>query len=91
MLRFEKWSRGLRFENFDGIMSFSDFKFVAQPLLESYRSQIFLLSIVLDKNHMNVGKVVDKMTWESCIPTDSVKSGDDYSSLVHNIGIEAYV
>ena len=34
---------------------------------------------------MDVGKVVDHMTWESCIPTDSVKSGDDYSSLIHSI------
>ena len=33
----------------------------------------------------DVGKVVDHMTRGSCIPTDSVKSGDDYSSLVHNI------
>jgi len=39
---------------------------------------------------LNVGKVVDKMTRKSCIPTDSVKS--EYgSSLVHNIGTRAYV
>ena len=31
------------------------------------------------------------MTWGSCIPTDSVKSGDDYSSLTHNIGTGAYI
>ena len=36
---------------------------------------------------LDVGKVVDKITRESCIPIDSVKSGDDYFSLVHNIGI----
>ena len=35
---------------------------------------------------LNIGKVVDKMTYESCIPTDPVKSGDDCFSLVHNIG-----
>jgi len=34
---------------------------------------------------VEVGKVFDHMTRGSCIPTDSVKSGDDYSSLVHNI------
>ena len=28
-----------------------------------------------------VGKVVNNMTQESCIPTDSVKSGDDYPVL----------
>ena len=33
----------------------------------------------------DVGKVVDHNTWGSCIPTDSMKSGDDYSSLVHSI------
>ena len=31
------------------------------------------------------------MTWGSYIPTDSVKSDDDCSSLVHNIGTEAYI
>ena len=31
--------------------------------------------------------VVDKMTQGSCIPIDSVKSSDDYSNLVHSIGI----
>ena len=38
-----------------------------------------------------VGKVVDNMTRGSFIPTDSMKSRDDYSSLVHNIGTGAYV
>ena len=38
----------------------------------------------------DVGKVIDHMTQESCIPTDSVKSGDDYSSLVHNIRTVSY-
>ena len=38
-----------------------------------------------------VGKVVDNMTRGSCIPTNSVKSRDDYSTLVHNIGTGPYV
>jgi len=38
-----------------------------------------------------VGKVVDHMTRRSCIPTDSVKSGDDDSNFVHNIETEAYI
>ena len=37
-----------------------------------------------------VSKVVDNMTRGSCISTDFVKSGDDYSSLIHNIGTRAY-
>jgi len=47
----------------------------------------------LDKEYMklDVGKVVDKMTQESCIPTDSMKSDDDYCSLIHNIGTGAYI
>ena len=41
---------------------------------------------------MNVAKVVDKITLESCIPIDLVKSvDDDYFSLVHNIMTKAYV
>jgi len=38
-----------------------------------------------------VGKVVDSKTRESCIPTDSVKSDDDYPNLVHSTGIGAYI
>jgi len=34
---------------------------------------------------LDVGKVVDNMTRGSCIPIDSVKSSDDYSSHVHCI------
>ena len=34
---------------------------------------------------LDVGKVVDNMTRGSCIPIDSVKSSDDYYSLVHSI------
>ena len=40
---------------------------------------------------MIVGKVGDNMTRGSYIPTDSVKSGGDYSSLVHSIGTEAHI
>ena len=40
---------------------------------------------------LDVGKEVDQNTWGSCIPTDSVKSGDDYSSLVHSIRIRAHI
>jgi len=43
----------------------------------------FSLLVVLEKRY--VGKVVDKMTGGSCILTDSVKSGNDCSSLIHNI------
>ena len=35
---------------------------------------------------LGVGKVVDNMTQGSCIPIGSVKSSDDYSSLVYSIG-----
>jgi len=38
---------------------------------------------------LDVGKMVDNMTRESCIPTDSVKSGDDHLNLVHNTGVRA--
>ena len=38
-----------------------------------------------------VGKVVDSKTRGSYIPTDSVKSGDDYPNLVHNTRIGAYI
>ena len=40
---------------------------------------------------LDVGKVVDYMTRGSCIPTSSLKSGDDCFSLVHNIETRAYV
>ena len=43
------------------------------------------------KKKLSVGKVVDSKTRGSCIPTDSVKSGDDYSILVHSTGIGAYI
>ena len=40
---------------------------------------------------VDVGKVFDQMTRGSCIPTDSVKNGDDYFNLVHTIGTEEYI
>ena len=40
---------------------------------------------------LDVGKVVDCMTQGSYIPTDSVKSGDDCSSLIHSIKTGAYI
>ena len=40
---------------------------------------------------LNVSKVVNNMTQGSCIPSDSMKSGDDCSSLVHSIGVGAYI
>ena len=40
---------------------------------------------------VDVGKAVDYMTQGSCIPTDSVKSGDDCSSLVHSTETGAYI
>ena len=45
--------------------------------------------VVREKEYMklDVGNVLDNMTWGSCIPIDSVKSSDDYSSLVHSIGL----
>jgi len=40
---------------------------------------------------LDVGKVVDYMTRGSCIPIDSMKSSDDYSSFVHSIGTGACI
>ena len=40
---------------------------------------------------LDVAKVFNHMTWGSCIPTDSVKSGDDCSSLAHNIRTGVYI
>ena len=49
--------------------------------------------VVQEKDYMklDVGKVVDNNTRKSCIPIDSVKSGDDYFSLVHSVGTGAYI
>ena len=48
--------------------------------------------VVQEKEYMklDVGKVIDHMTRESYVPTDSVKSGD-YFSFVHSIGIGAHI
>ena len=40
---------------------------------------------------LDVGKVVDNMSRGSCIPIDTVKSSDDYSSLIHSIGTGACI
>jgi len=40
---------------------------------------------------LNVEKVVDNITWGKCIPTDSMKSGDNCSNLIHNTGTGKYV
>ena len=45
----------------------------------------------MDYMKLFVGKVVDSKTRGSCIPTDLVKSGDDYLNIIHNNGIEAYI
>jgi len=92
-----KWSKDLEFENFDGILRLLDFEFASRALLRlssSFLSQLVLLLVVREKEYMklNFGKVVNNITRGSCIPTDSVKSGDvDYSSLIHNIGTGSYV
>ena len=40
---------------------------------------------------MDVSKIFNYMTQGSCIPTDSVKCGDDCFSLIHNIENGAYI
>ena len=77
-------------------MSLLDFEFAAQSLLRrssSFPSQLVLLLVVQGKEYvkLDVGKVVDHNTWESCISIDSVKSGDDYPSVVHSIETGAYI
>ena len=49
--------------------------------------------VVWEKEYMklDVGKVFDYMTRGSCIPIVSVKSSDDYSSLVYSIETGAYI
>jgi len=95
-LELEKWSKDPGFENFDGILSFLDFEFVDRVSLRlpsSFPSQLVLLMVVRGKEYMklDVCKVVDRNTQGSCIPTNSVKSGDDYSSLIHSIGTGAHI
>jgi len=43
----------------------------------------------IEYTKLNVDKIVDSMTQESFIPTDSVKSDDDHPNFVHNIEIRA--
>ena len=92
----EKWSKDLGFENFDRILSLLDFEFIARVPLRlpsSFPSQLVLRIVVREKEYMklDVSKVVDHMTRESCIHTDSVKSGDDHSSLVYSNGTGTYI
>ena len=49
--------------------------------------------VAQEKEYMKlgVGKMVDNMTRGSCIPTGSVKSSNDYSSLAHIIGTGACI
>ena len=49
--------------------------------------------VVWEKEYMklDVGNVVDYMTRGNCIPTDSMKNGDDCSSLVRSIETGAYI
>ena len=88
-----KWSKDLGFENFDGISSLLDFEVVTRVHLRlpsSFFRQLVLL-MVEEYMKLDVGKVIDHMTRESCIPTDYVKSGNDYSSLIHSIGTRAQI
>ena len=52
-------------------------------LQKSFLKMIFLLLVRLGVEYTKlfVGKVVDSKTRGSCIPTDLVKSGDDYPIL----------
>ena len=49
--------------------------------------------IAQEKEYMKlgIGKVVDNMTRRSYIPIYSMKSCDNYSNLVHSIGIGARI
>ena len=49
--------------------------------------------VAQEKEYMKlgVGKLVDNMTRRSCIPIGSMKSSDDYSSLVYSIGTGACI
>ena len=69
-------------------MSLLKFEFVAQARLRLPSFFPFLLMVVREKDYMKLdaGKVIDNMTQGSCLPIDSVKSSDDYSSLDHSIG-----
>jgi len=49
--------------------------------------------VILGMEYMKllVGKAVDSKTQESCISTNSVKSGDDYPNLIHITGFGTYI
>jgi len=52
-----KWSKDLRFENFDGILSLQDFEFIARVSLRlpsSFPSQLVLLMVVRGKEYMKL-------------------------------------
>ena len=59
----------------------------------SFLTKISLLQVSLGMYYMKlfVGKVIDSKPRGSCIPTDSVKSGDGCPILVHSTGIVAYI
>ena len=89
-------SMDLGFENFVELLGLSSFGIVVRTqarLSNSFLTRIFFQMVVMKKEYMklNVRKEVNFMTRGNCNPTDSVKSCDDYSNLVHNIGTRAYV
>ena len=45
----------------------------------------------MDYMKLVVGKVIDSKTRGSCIPTNSVKSGDDCPILIHSTRVGAYI
>ena len=59
-------------------------------LQKSFLKKNFLIYVGLSIEYMKlfVGKIVDGKT---CIPTDSVKSGDDYPIPIHSTRIGAYI
>jgi len=101
VVKLENLSMDLGFGKFVGLLSPSSFELVAQTharLLESFHfwtepRLLFSfpnpLLVILEKKY--VGQVVDQKTRGNCIPTDSMKSSDDDSSLVHNIRTGTYV
>jgi len=57
LLRLEKWSKDLGFENFYGISSLLDFEFFTRALLRvlsSFPSQLVLLLVVREKRYMKL-------------------------------------
>jgi len=62
-------------------------------LQKSFLKKNFLIYVGLSIEYMKLffGKIVDGKTWGSCIPTDSVKSGDDYPIPIYSTKIKAYI